>query len=113
MLTKFQLAAIEVLLFIALGGGLYAWGDIHRGKIDAQQSAAKLVEAQNEQRLRDEKLTAQINVISAQAIDNQTEADRENNYAITLENEIKARPNPVACKPTAARLRWLRGAGKD
>lgn len=113
MLTKFQLAAIMVLLFITSCAGLYALGDIHRGKVDANEYAAKLVVAQNQQKMNDEKLTAQINVISAQAIDNQTEADRENNYAITLENEIKARPNPVACKPTAARLRWLRGAGKN
>lgn len=116
MLTELQSAAIQLLIIIVLIGGAWVWGDVHGRNAAAVKYQAQLASAQIIENNANAKITAQtktISLISDQATDNQAEADRENKYAITLENEIKAHPLPVDCKPTAARLRWLSGAGKN
>lgn len=115
-LSWLEKLGLELLLMACIAIGCFIWGDTHRGTADAKTYAADLVVAQNKQNLIDKKLqdvTNQLGLTAQAASDNQAEADRENRYAIKLENEIKTHPLPIDCKPSAARVQWINGAGKN
>lgn len=59
-LSWLQKAGIESLVIILIAIGCFTWGDTHRGKVDDQADAAKLVVAQNKQNLIDKNTAAKV-----------------------------------------------------